>query len=72
MPVPVLDGGPGDTDLFTPRGDLPKRTPRASHTGPLPAVHNTGPIPAIGYEDEFDGRAPDDTSPQGITPGQGG
>jgi hypothetical protein len=72
MPVPVLDGGPGDTDLFTPRTDLPKRTPRTSHTGPLPAVHNTGPIPAIGYEDELDGRAPDDTSPQGITPGQGG
>ncbi|HEX6856134.1 MAG TPA: phospholipid carrier-dependent glycosyltransferase [Streptosporangiaceae bacterium] len=72
MPVPVLDGGPGDTDLFTPRADLPKRTPRTSHTGPLPAVHNTGPIPAIGYEDEFDGRAPDDTSPQGIAPGQGG
>jgi dolichyl-phosphate-mannose-protein mannosyltransferase len=72
MPVPVLDGGPGDTDLFTPRGDLPKRTPRGSQTGPMPAVHNTGPIPAIGYEDEFGDRAPDDTSPQGITPGQGG
>jgi len=41
-------------------------------TGPQPAVHNTGPIPAIGYEDEYDDRAPDDTSPQGITPGQGG
>src|SRR5262249_38398652 len=68
-PVPVLDGGPGDTDLFTARGDLPKRTPRPSPTGPLPAVHHTGPIPAIGYEDESDGRAPDDPSPQGITPG---
>jgi hypothetical protein len=70
MPVPVPDGGPGDTDLFTPRGDLPKRTPRGGR--PRPAVHNTGPIPAIGYEDEYDDRAPDDTSPQGITPGQGG
>jgi hypothetical protein len=67
MPVPVTGGGPGDTDLFTPR-DLPKRTPRASATGPMPAIHNTGPIPAIGYEDSATpGLAPDDTSPQGIT-----
>jgi hypothetical protein len=69
MPVPVLEGGPGDTDLFTPRGDLPKRTPRASQTGPMPAIHNTGPIPAIGYDDDLDARAPDDTSPQGSIPG---
>jgi hypothetical protein len=38
----------------------------------MPAIHNTGPIPAIGYEDEFGDRAPDDTSPQGSIPGQGG